>query len=142
MAGDELDWDDLRYFLRAAEAGSLAAAARAMGVEHTTIGRRLSALERALGAPLLARGPDGLELTPLGERVAPLARDAERAVRAVRDLVTCQKTRVRLATPTGFTPLFTARLPDLQRDHPEIVLELMSSSRPVDLKKGEADLAI
>ena len=66
-ADDELDWDDLRYFLRAAQAGTLAGAARAMGVDHSTIGRRLRALERALGAPLVVRAPDGLHLTPLGE---------------------------------------------------------------------------
>ena len=66
-AEGDLDWDDLRYFLRAAQAGTLAGAARAMGVEHSTIGRRLSALERTLGAPLVVRAPDGLHLTPLGE---------------------------------------------------------------------------
>ena len=58
-----------------------------MGVEHTTIGRRLSALERALGAPLVLRGPDGLTLTPLGERIAPLVLEVERAVSAARAAV-------------------------------------------------------
>src|ERR1051325_11488803 len=65
MSSDsELNWDDLRYFLRAVQAGTLAGAARAMAVDHSTIGRRLSALERALGAPLVIRAPDGLHLTP------------------------------------------------------------------------------
>ena len=71
-AVDDFNWDDLRYFLRAAQTKTLAGAARSMGVEHTTIGRRLSALERALGAALVLRGPDGLTLTPLGQRIAPL----------------------------------------------------------------------
>src|SRR5260370_430900 len=72
MAGADLNWDDLRYLLRAIEAKTLAGAARKMRVEHTTIGRRISALERSLGAPLVFRGPDGLKLTPLGEQIAPL----------------------------------------------------------------------
>lgn len=140
--GDGVDWDDLRYFLRAAQARTLAGAARAMGVEHTTIGRRLSALERALGVSLVLRGPEGLQLTPLGEKLAPLVEEVERAVLAACDLVASQKARVRLAVPSGFTSLFTAGLAQLRKDHPDLSLELLSGARPADLKKGEADLAI
>jgi DNA-binding transcriptional LysR family regulator len=140
--GGELNWDDLRYFLRAAESGSLAGAARASHVEHTTIGRRLSALERSLGAPLVLRGRDGLRLTPLGEQVAPLAAAVERAVSAVRDLVAAERARVRLAVPSGFTRLFSDGIAAFARDNPGVTLEIVSGARPVDLKKGEADLAI
>ena len=72
-AEDDFDWDDLRFFLRAVQAGTLAGAARRMGVDHSTIGRRLSMLERALGAPVVVRGSDGLHLTPSGVQrwVAP-----------------------------------------------------------------------
>jgi DNA-binding transcriptional LysR family regulator len=77
-----LNWDDLRCFLLAARAKTLAGAARAAGVQHTTIGRRLSALERALGAPLFLRGPEGLTLTPLGEQLLPLAATTELSVQA------------------------------------------------------------
>jgi DNA-binding transcriptional LysR family regulator len=139
---DALDWNDLRYFLRAAEAKTLAGAARAMGVEHSTIGRRLAALERALGAALVLRSPDGLELTPLGERVLPLVENIERAVRELQEAARSQKARVRLAVPSGFTRYFSAALGELRAAHPEIELELLSGSRPVDLKKGEADLAL
>lgn len=140
--GDDLNWDDLRFFLRAAQAGSLAGAARAMEVDHSTIGRRLSALERSLGTPLVIRAPDGLHLTPLGENLVPLVEQVERAVLAVCEQARQQKSRVRLATPTGFTKLFTANLAQLQAACPGLSLELLSSSRPVDLKKGEAELAI
>lgn len=138
----DLDWDDLRYFLRATQARTLAGAARAMRVEHTTVGRRLSALERSLGAPLVLRGPDGLQLTPLGERALPLVEEVERAVAKVRALVASQKSRVRLAAPSGFTRLFTEGLARLRVKHPELSLEIISGSRPVDLKKGEADIAL
>jgi DNA-binding transcriptional LysR family regulator len=140
-AGD-LDWDDLRHFLRAAHAGTLAGAAREMNVKHSTVGRRLSALERSLGAALVLRGPEGLTLTPLGARLVPLAEEIERAVRAVCEAAAGQRTRVRLAVPSGFTPLFAGPLADFCRRHEGIELELVSGARPVDLKKGEADLAI
>jgi DNA-binding transcriptional LysR family regulator len=142
MAGNELDWDDLRYFLGAVRAGTLAGAARALKVEHTTVGRRLSSLEAALGAPLMLRGPEGLTLTPLGQAALPLVEQVEHAVDAVRELVSARRARVRLAVPSGFTALFTARVAELQREHPKLSLELVSGARPVDLKKGEADLAV
>jgi len=140
--GDDLNWNDLRFFLRAAQAGTLAGAARAMEVDHSTVGRRLSTLERSLGAPLVIRAPDGLHLTPLGENLVPLVEQVERAVLAVCEQARQKKSRVRLATPTGFTKLFTANLAQLQAACPELSLELLCSSRPVDLKKGEAELAI
>ena len=143
MAADgELDWDDLRYFLRAAQAGTLAAAARSMGVDHSTIGRRLSALERALGAPLVIRAPDGLHLTPLGESLLPLVEAVDRAVLAVHGRASQRAARVRLAMPTGFTNLFSSELARLREAHPQLTLELLTGSRPLDLERGEADLAI
>jgi DNA-binding transcriptional LysR family regulator len=143
MAADgDFDWDDLRYFLRAAQAGTLAGAARAMGVDHSTIGRRLRALEQSLGAPLVIRAPDGLHLTPLGESLLPLVEAVDRAVLAVHGRASQRAARVRLAMPTGFTALFSAELPRLRAAHPQLTLELLTGSRPVDLERGEADLAI
>jgi DNA-binding transcriptional LysR family regulator len=142
MAERELNWDDLRYFLSAVRAGTLAGAARAMKVEHTTIGRRLSSLEQRLGAPLVLRGPDGLKLTSLGKTVVPLAEDVERAVAVLRDVVWVSRTRVRLAVPSGFTSLFTPHIAELQKQHPRLSLELVSGAGLVDLKRGEADLAV
>jgi DNA-binding transcriptional LysR family regulator len=141
-SSDDLDWDDLRYFLRAASATTLAGAARSMGVEHTTIGRRLASLERALGTALVLRGPEGLKLTALGEKLVPLVEDVERAVHQVEQAARSEKVRVRLAIPSGFAKFFTEGLARLRTEHPEIAIELVSGARPVDLKKGEADLAI
>ena len=141
-AVDDFNWDDLRYFLRAAQTKTLAGAARSMGVEHTTIGRRLSALERALGAALVLRGPDGLTLTPLGQRIAPLVEEVERAVLAARAAAKSQRAQVRLSVPQALTGLFTEALAQQRLDCPEIALEIISDNRPPDLKKGEADLAV
>jgi DNA-binding transcriptional LysR family regulator len=138
----DFSWDDLRYFLRAAQVKTLAGAARAMGVEHTTIGRRLSALERALGAPLVLRGPEGLTLTPLGERMLPLALEVERAVAAARAAAVSQRAQVRLSIPQALTCLFTQALPQMRLDHPEIALEIIGANRSPDLKRGGVDLAV
>jgi len=138
----ELDWDDLRYFLAAARAESLAGAARTLGVEHSTIGRRLAGLEHALGAAVVLRNPDGLELTALGRRLLPLAEDVERAMRAVSELASAETARVRLAVPSGMSQLLARGLPRLRARHAEVALEIVSGSRLVDLRRGEADLAI
>ena len=138
----ELDWDDLRYFLEAARAQTLAGAARKLGIEHTTIGRRLAALERALGAPLVLRGPDGLRLTPLGERLLPIAEQIERTVHGLRDLAETGVSRVRLAVPSGFARLFIAGLGALRAQNPDVMLEIVSGARLVDLEQAEADLAV
>jgi DNA-binding transcriptional LysR family regulator len=138
----ELDWDDLRYFLAAARAGSLAGAARTVGLEHSTIGRRLAGLEQALGAAVVLRNPDGIQLTTLGRRLLPLAEQVERAVRDVSALASTEQARVRLAVPSGMTQLLAPGLARLRARHADIALEILSGSRFVDLKRGEADLAI
>ncbi|HEV8315676.1 MAG TPA: LysR family transcriptional regulator [Burkholderiaceae bacterium] len=101
-----LDWNDLHCFVCAAQSRSLAGAARALGVNHATVGRRLSALEKALGAALFARSAAGLQLTPLGEDLLPLAEEAECAMRAFGERAATHRARVRLAMPSGFSRLF------------------------------------
>jgi DNA-binding transcriptional LysR family regulator len=139
---DDIDWNDLRYFLAAARAKTLAGAARALEVEHSTIGRRLTALEQAIGAPLTTRGPDGLTLTAAGEKIVPLLEEIERAVQAAREMVRSSQARVRLATPSGFSRILAPHLTAFQARHPGVTIELLGGSRMVDLKKGEADVAI
>jgi DNA-binding transcriptional LysR family regulator len=137
-----LNWDDLRYFLAIARKRTLAGAARELKVEHTTAGRRLGALEAAVGAPLALRRPDGIELTRLGRALVVLAEDVERAVDAVVEVVASERARVRVAVPSGFVGLFDDRLAELGEREPAFTLELVSGSRSVDLKRGEADVAL
>ncbi|HKU99957.1 MAG TPA: LysR substrate-binding domain-containing protein, partial [Vineibacter sp.] len=139
---DHLDWNDLRFFLVALRSGTLAGAARTLGVEHSTISRRLAALERSLDAALVIRRPDGLQATPLGDKLMALAQDAERAVLAVEALAAAERKRVRLAVPSGFTAFFSTHLAGVHHDLPGVSLELLSGSRPVDLSRGEAELAL
>ncbi len=142
MQRDRLDWNDLRYLLAAARAGTLAGAARSLGVEHTTIGRRLTALERALGGSLVLRRPDGLVLTAMGTRVLEAAEQVEGAISQMLAVAHEAQTRVRLAMPSGFSNLFSAQLHTLRAMKPPVELELVSGAQNVDLKKGECDLAL
>ena len=142
MDSDRLNWNDLRYFLAALRAGTLAGAARHLGVKHSTVGRRLDALEEALGGAVFIRGEQGLQLTATGDRLVPYAEQIERSTRDIRDQVMAQTARVRVAVPTGLVKVFAPHLGTLQRRHPEIVLVFLSSSQPADLNKGEAELAI
>jgi DNA-binding transcriptional LysR family regulator len=138
----EIDWESVHYFLRAAESRSLSRAARSLRVQHTTVGRRLSSLERAIGAPLVERSAAGLELTPLGRRVVELAGEMAALVQAIAELAAVERTNVRLVVPTGFTALVTPHLEALRREQPQVSLDIVSGARRVDLRKGEADLAI
>jgi DNA-binding transcriptional LysR family regulator len=69
----EVDWDGLRYFLAVARAGTLSGAARELRVEHTTIARRIDAIERELGAKLFLRNPRGYVATAVGEALVEAA---------------------------------------------------------------------
>jgi len=137
-----LDWNDLRYFLAAVRAKTLSGAARTLGVKHSTIGRRISTLERSLGAPLFVRRHDGLSLTPLGQNVLSRVEEVERAVLGLQALVGSEKKHVRLACPSGFGNFFGGQLQRFHREFPDIELELLSGSHRLDLKKGEAELAL
>jgi DNA-binding transcriptional LysR family regulator len=94
------DWDAVRYFLELARAKTLARAARRLRVDYTTVGRRVSALERELGAKLFERTPDGFVLTDAGEGIRAAAEQMEQSALAAEresgDL------RVRRLTPIGF----------------------------------------
>ncbi len=139
---DRLDWNDLRFFLAAVRAHSLAGAARELGVKHTTVGRRLSELERELGGALFLRTPDGLKLTPLGKKLVPSAEQVERHVQSIRTQASAHTANVRIAVPSGFVNLFTPHLPKFRKRHPGVVLEFLSGSKKVDLMKGDAELAL
>lgn len=101
----KLDWNDLRYFLATTRSGTLAGAARALGVRHSTVGRRLTALERALHAVLMVRGDHGLQLTSVGQILVPYAETVERSAAELQNQAVSQTARVRVAVPTGFVKL-------------------------------------
>lgn len=141
------EWSDLRYFLALAREGTLAGAARSLKCESTTVGRRIVALEQSLGARLFDRTTDGFVMTIAGERIVDHARVVETEMNAVERKAAGEDARVqgvvRLATSENLAVGFLLRvLAPLHERHPGIVLEVETGSRPADLLKREADLAV
>jgi molybdate transport repressor ModE-like protein len=142
------DWDDLKPFLAVARHGSTTAAARALGVDQSTVQRRLGELERRIGQPLVQRHPTGYRLTEYGEMLLPLARSVEQQV-AQLELKIRQSARqvngvLRLTCPEPLVPRITGSplLERLRARHPALRVEFITTDHYVDLTKGEADVAL
>lgn len=142
-----LDWDDFRLLLAVAREGSFFSAARQLGVNHTTVSRRMAAFEKAVGAQLIQRSRQGVALTAAGTSLLPRAERMEAEMRAAftgfTELDGATRGTVRLATPEVFgTALVAPNIHRLREAHPELQLELAPESRAVNLSKREADIAI
>jgi DNA-binding transcriptional LysR family regulator len=141
-------WDDLRYLLAFARAGSMQAAARALDVKQSTVQRRIAELEECVGHRLVERHLGSYRLTALGEQLLPAVEGVEAAVAAFeRNLaasdkglmgsvrVTCGSSMAACLRQTPLIDAFHARYPGLR-------VELVIAERILDLSKGEADIAI
>jgi len=141
-----VDWNDLRYLLAVSRAGSLAGAARSLGVRHTTVSRRIEALEAALAASLFTRTPDGMTLTEAGVAVLPLAEEVERTVETMERRVAGDDDRVegvvRLTTSEALSGFLVRRLGELQNRYPNLTVDVLSTNASLDLARGEADMAL
>jgi DNA-binding transcriptional LysR family regulator len=140
-------WDDLRVFLAVFRAGSLTAAARALQANQSTVSRRLTAFEEAIGKVLFDRLPEGTRPTALAEALLPAAERAEQATLDLAQVIAGHEAavvgEVRLASVPDLLRTFVApRLPSLLSRHPALRLALLGSSTLVDLNRREADLAI
>ncbi len=142
-----LDWNDLRYFLAVARGGSTLSASKALRVSQTTVARRISALEEAVGLALFEKRPAGYLMTSSGQELlihagavesAALGFDSA-AARSTRDLsgTVCITTEEIFAV-TLLAPL----LRELHDLHPEIIIDLDSAQAMRDLGAGEADIAL
>ncbi|HSN25607.1 MAG TPA: LysR family transcriptional regulator, partial [Kofleriaceae bacterium] len=143
----EVDWDGLRYFLAVARAGTLSGAARDLRVEHTTIARRIDAIERELGAKLFLRNPRGYVATAVGEALVEAAQsmsvEVDRVVRLARGQDVEIEGTVRIATADLLaTHVVVPALPALLRAHGQLRVEIVSDTRQHDLSRREADLAL
>lgn len=143
----EVSTDDLRYLLAVARAGRLVSAAALLGVDHTTVRRRLDRLEAALGVRLLDRGADGWELTAIGRdvaaRAAPLEHVVEEVLGAASGGTDSVRGTVRLVAPEGFGTMFVVpALTRVQDQHPGITVELVTSTSPLSLRGSGYDIAV
>jgi DNA-binding transcriptional LysR family regulator len=142
-----IDWDDVRYFLAVARGGSVRAAAEHLGVNHSTVLRRIAQLEERLGALMFEKLPSGYRLTDAGEEVLEFAEEMEASSNRLqtrvygRDQSVSGLLRVTLA-PTLATHLLMPDFADFARLHPDVEMEILSYEEPVNLTNREADVAI
>lgn len=140
-------WDDLRLALAIRRTGSLAGAARSLGVNHSTIFRRLNGLEEELGVRLFDRLATGYRPTAAGEQMTEAAERMEQEALAVdraltgRDHQLSGSVRVTSSESLAFRVL-TAHLAAFRERHPGIIVELTIDNRMLSLSRREADVAL
>jgi DNA-binding transcriptional LysR family regulator len=141
------EWDDARHFLAVHRKGSLSAAAKQLGVNQSTVGRRLLTLEERLGAKLFFRTRDGYRIAPAGERLLPHAERMEDEATAITREIAGQETTLTgnvcvtagdLVGPLVIAPLLVR----LHAKYPDIDLELDTDNSLRSLSKREADIAV
>jgi DNA-binding transcriptional LysR family regulator len=141
-----MDWDDLHLVLAISRGRSLARAATALGVTHTTVGRRLAALEQQLGVHLFARTPDGLVATAAGQDLADTAEPIEAEVHAASARV--QGRDAELRGPIRVTTLdflferYRPVFADFVERYPDVALTVTSPVERVSLTRRDADVAV
>lgn len=147
LGAQNLDWEDVKSFAVVADAGTVRRAARALGVHHSTISRRIDSLENALGTKLFERQPEGYVLTAAGEKFASTVHecglrlnDAERYIsgqdRDLSGVVT-----VTMAAPLA-VHVFAPRLAEFADLHPDIEVRMITTTDVLDISRREADIAI
>lgn len=141
------DWDDFRYFLAVARSGSTVAASKIMRVNQSTVGRRIAALENAIEAKLFDKAATGYQLTAIGRDIIAAAERAELELGSVLLLVEEGTRRltgtVKVTTNETIADLFLMPvLPEFAALYPDIRVDVIVSSRSLDLERGEADVAL
>ncbi|MGK9169179.1 LysR family transcriptional regulator [Inquilinus limosus] len=144
---EQIDWEDLHTVLAVAEAGSLAGAARRLGVNHTTVLRRIGGFEQRLGLRLFDRLPGGYALTAGGEELVAAARGMAATVEALERRLAGQDLRLegtlRVATAdTLMASVLPSLLAQFRELHPGIVLEVTTANLMANLTRRDADVAI
>ena len=142
-----LDWDKLRVFHAAAEAGSFTHAAETLRLSQSAISRQVSALEHDVGVPLFHRHARGLVLTEQGEMLFRTAHDVLMKLEAIKTRLTEAKDRpsgvLRVTTTVGLgAGWLTQRLHEFTELYPEISLQLILANEELDLTMRQADCAI
>lgn len=140
-------WDDVRFFLTICREGSLAAAARTLGVDHSTVGRRLAVFERMLGAKLTTRTPEGLIITPAGRQILADCETMESSALSVQRRAAGHDTRaaglVSIATTEALaSQLIAPALAELRDSQPELRINVLVDFRSLDLSRRQADIAV
>jgi len=141
------DWNDLRYFLELSRQGKLIKAGARLHVDHTTVSRRIAALETQLDVRLFDKSPRGYQLTDAGLRLLPMAEKIEAQSNQLYQDISGKDARlsgtVRVATPEALgSQVIACHVAEFRNNHPDIEIELVAETRRMSLSKREADIAI
>ena len=144
---NDLNWEGLRYFIAAAESGSLSAAAQQTGANQSTVSRHIDALESTLGAKLFSRSVRGLRLTPTGkaifEQALGMDRSAAKILRVLEGEQEEARGSVRLSLPEGLgQEVLIPQLDDFYRLQPKVKLVFNVSATTTRFTEAEADVAV
>lgn len=139
------DWDDLRVFIAAARAGTLAGAGQKLSIDTATVGRRVARLESSVKSTLLARSAKGLKLTAAGAQLLEIALKVETAMEAAARVTQPDVVAgtVRISTAEAFgTVILAPSLPALARQRPGLRVELAAQTGFLSPSRREVDMAI
>jgi molybdate transport repressor ModE-like protein len=141
-----MEWSDVRIFLAIARSGTLGAAARSLKTSHPTVGRRLRALEQAIGHTLFQRTADGLVLTEEGHGIIALAEQMEEGALAMERRLAGQEKNLKGSLRISSADWFGAYvlppiLADFSNAHPNVDVEILTGTRLFSLAQREADIA-
>ena len=142
-----MQWDDVRLFLTLCRARTVGAAGKMLGVDASTVSRRLAALEETLGTTLFDRGRDGIAPAEAAEELLPVAEEIEAAMTrfttAVEGLEREVSGRLRITCPADVAEVVVVPLlSELLRRHPGLSVDLEPGETTLDLTRREADLAL
>ena len=141
-----MEWSDVRIFLAIARSGTLGGAARSLQTSHPTVGRRLRALEQAIGHTLFQRTADGLVLTEEGHGIIALAEQMEEGALAMERRLAGQEQNLKGNLRISSTDWFGAYvlppiLADFSNAYPNVDVEILTGTRRFSLAQREADVA-
>jgi DNA-binding transcriptional LysR family regulator len=142
-----INWDNLRYVLMVANKGSIAAAARELGVNRTTVLRRINTFQQNLNCRIFDRGDNGYVLSPEAEKMIYAAREVESTLFNMQRQIAGHELKLEgelrvTTTDTFMLSLLGPHLASFQQTHPHIVVEVQMTNIIIDLNRSDADVAI
>lgn len=142
-----LNWDNLRYVLMVANKGSISAAARELGVNRSTVLRRIERFQQDLNCRIFDRSRDGYALTPEAEKMIDAAREVESTLIDMQRQIEGQELRLEgklciTTTDTFMVGMLAGPLARFRERHPHILVDVLVTNRILDLARRDADIAI
>lgn len=146
MALETSCWDDLHAAYQVARTGSLSQAGQALGVNHSTVLRRVNRLEQQLGLRLFLRHQRGYRLTDAGEllleRMTPVAGDVQRLLSSLSAMDDAPSGTLKISTVSDFSPFFAPLLHDFRERYPQIRVQVVATDDVLSLAEGDAHVAV